>query len=316
MPIIFPKDGELDSLYDRLHEAGATVLTHEQAEQQDIRAARIALLNLMPAASMERTEIQWLRLMSQSVLQVEPVLLNFDNDARQRAGASRAGTLDRYEPFSEVRKQGIDGLIVTGDNLELRTKGPSGRPEGLPFEEIEYARQLGEVINWAQQNVHSTIYSCLASHFALDYLFGVERDISEKKVFGVYDHAVNRTSKSPLIAGMDDVIRAPHSRWGTVPTGDLMTTPVEVLASNTAIGWLLAQASNDAGGQNVFIQGHPEYDRDDLKEEYLRDKSGAVQEPTGYYSEDGTAQLTWANDARALHANWIAGLYEHFSKTA
>lgn len=312
MPIIIPS-GEMDGLHERLEIAGAAVLSQEQAEHQDIRPARIALLNLMPAASMERTETQWLRYMSHSVLQVEPVLLKFDDDLRERNGASRASILNRYRPFQEVIDSNIDGLIVTGDNLELRDVAGEKTTEPLPFDDIAYAQQLADVIDWARTNVRSTIYSCLASHFALDYLYGIEREIGNAKVFGVYDHVVNPTIPSELTSGVDDTIRAPHSRWGNVPVEALSSTPVEVLATNSAVGWLLAQDYNDAGGTDVFIQGHPEYDRHDLQAEHRRDGGLKQVQPEGYYSPSGQPQLTWANDARALHANWIASMYRQFS---
>lgn len=312
MPIIIP-DGELGGLYERLSNAGAAVLYEEQALQQDIRPARIALLNLMPAESMERTETQWLRYMSHSVLQVEPILMKFDNDDRERDGASRADELCRYKPFKKVIGSAIDALIITGDNLELRQKEEIEKPEALPFEDISYAEQLADIIDWARLNIRSTIYSCLASHFALDYLYGLDRQISDSKIFGVYDHGVDHNVKSDFTEGMDDQIKAPHSRWGNVPTESFETTPVEVLAVNEQVGWLLAQDANEAGGQDLFIQGHPEYERNDLKLEHSRDGSFWQDQPENYYNAENKPVLTWANDARTIHTNWIASLYRHFS---
>ncbi len=312
MPIIIP-DGELGGLYERLSDAGAAVLHEEQALQQDIRPARIALLNLMPAESMERTETQWLRYMSHSVLQVEPILLKFDNDDRERDGASRADELCRYKPFKNVIGSAIDALIVTGDNLELQQKEKTEQHELLPFEDISYAQQLADIIDWARENVRSTIYSCLASHFALDYLYGLDRQIGETKIFGVYDHDVDHDVVSDFTEGMDDHIKAPHSRWGNVATEAFETTPVEVLAVNKQVGWLMAQDANEAGGQDIFIQGHPEYERNDLKIEHRRDGGFWQDQPENYYNAEGQPVLTWANDARTIHTNWIASLYRHFS---
>ena len=303
----------MNGLHERLSAAGAAVLSQEQAAHQDIRPARIALLNLMPAEAMEKTETQWLRYMSHSVLQIDPVLLKFDEDPREREGASRASVLNSYRPFREVADSMIDGLIVTGDNLELRNIPNTEAPELLPFADISYASQLTSVIDWARTNVRSTIYSCLASHFALNYLYGAEREVGDTKTFGVYAHQVDQAISSELTSGMDDIIRAPHSRWGDIPIAALGKTAVNVLASNRSIGWLLAQDANKAGGHDVFIQGHPEYNRNDLQVEHVRNGGFKQDKPVGYYSPDGQPQLTWANDARALHANWIASLYRHFS---
>ncbi|MFN8015026.1 MAG: homoserine O-succinyltransferase [Acidimicrobiia bacterium] len=149
MPVIIP-DSSTD-LIERLNTAGAVVMSESDALTQDIRPARIGLLNLMPAPAMESTENQWLRYISNTVLQVEPVLLKFDNDLRERDGASRREILKHYIKFSDGIKDGLDGLIVTGDNLELR-KDPKIH-EALPFEEITYGDSLKEVIDWARKNV-------------------------------------------------------------------------------------------------------------------------------------------------------------------
>lgn len=165
MPIVI--NAELQGLSNRLRHAGAVVLDEEQALKQDIRPARIGLLNLMPAPAMEATENQWLRYISNTVLQIEPVLMKFDDDPRELdPGASRQKILERYTPFSEIKSLGLDGLIVTGDNLELR-KENSTKHEALPFEEIKYGDSLKAIIDWAKENVFSTIYSLSTSfrHF-------------------------------------------------------------------------------------------------------------------------------------------------------
>lgn len=309
MPIIIAPN-QADRI-EPLLAAGAAVMTTEQSMQQDIRPARIGLLNLMPAPAMRQTESQWLRFMSRTVLQIEPVFVKFDDDPRDRSGGTRADILQTYTSFSKVQSEGLDGLIVTGDNLELDTDTVPRRTL-LPFDRIKYAPHLRDVIDWSRENVRSTIYSCLASHFALDYLFGLERELSPEKVFGVYDHMRTNTNSS-LLADMDDTIRAPHSRWGNIPTESMqMAVEVEVLADGDP-GWLVASAINNNGGEDVFIQGHPEYNRNDLDDEYSRDK---LNPPAHYYDALGKPVLSWSNDARTLHANWIDAIYQHFSRNS
>ena len=312
MPIVV--DSENVQLYNRLVSSGAIVLDENQALSQDIRPAKIGLLNLMPAPAMESTENQWLRYISNTVLQVEPVLLKFDDDIRERDGASRKEILKRYTSFSEGIINGLDALIVTGDNLELRKD--SEKPEELPFNEITYGNSLKEVIDWARSNVYSTIYSCLASHFALNYLHGVKRTVRDNKYFGVFEHQIKKYTKNPIVDGMDDSIKAPHSRWGNVSSEDLEDCGVQVLAQNDNVGWLLASDENLNGGLDVYLQGHPEYDKYDLHTEFIRDWKDGQHIPQDYYDSNNPASMplmTWANDARALHSNWIACIYKHFS---
>ena len=316
MPVIIQDDQA--HLKSKLIKAGAIVLSGDEAISQDIRPARIGLLNLMPAATMESTELQWLRYISDTVLQIEPVLMKFDDDFRERSGASRENILSRYQPFSDVAKMGLDGLIVTGGNLELSDSQEGEQKIGLDFDKLKFYDQLREIILWARSNVYSTIYSCIASHFALNQLYGMNRTIMKNKIFGVFDHQFHDTLTAPFTKGIDDIIRAPHARWGIIEMKEFENTNVDILASNSEAGWLLAQNKNNIGGHDMFLQGHPEYDRYDLHREYQRD--WAIGEakgiPKGYYASNNPAsipQLTWANDARALHSNWIASIFKHFS---
>lgn len=312
MPIVI--DSKNLNMYERLIKSGAIVLREEEALSQDIRPARIGILNLMPAPAMETTENQWLRYISNTVLQVEPVLLKFDNDTREREGSSRREILKRYVSFSEGVAKGLDALVVTGDNLELRKDVEI--QEALPFEEITYGDSLRDVITWAKKNVFSTVYSCLGSHFALNFLYGVNRTISDQKCFGIFSHELEKYTKNPLIEGLDDTINAPHSRWGNISVEDLKNVGVQVLASNNEVGWLLASDNNDSGGVDLYLQGHPEYDKYDLHSEFIRDWHEGQSMPKDYYELNNPASvplMTWGNDARALHSNWIALIYRHFS---
>lgn len=318
MPIIISATQRKQTLATRLASAGAAVIDEKSAAQQDIRAARIGLLNLMPAATMETTEVQWLRYISHTILQIEPILLKFDNDPREKTGARRQPILARYTSFSKATERGLDGLIITGDNLELRREGPPETHEALPFDEIHYAEALREVIRWANANIPSTIYSCLAGHFMLHERFGLSRTIGDHKIFGVFDHKVDQTIDSDFTDGMDDILKAPHARWGRIPAKEMRQAGLDILAEHPRAGWLLAQVKNKAGGYDMVLQGHPEYDREDLHTEYNRDRSRGQNNPApaGYYPGNNPGQtplLTWANDARALHNNWIRAIYKSFA---
>jgi homoserine O-succinyltransferase len=182
--------------------------------------------------------------------------------------------------------------------------------------EIRYGDSLKAIIDWAKENVFSTIYSCLASHFALNHLYEIERTISEEKIFGVFDHEIKRYSTHALVQGMDDLITAPHSRWGNMIPSTLKTKGVDVLAENEQVGWLLASDENASNGFDIYLQGHPEYDKYDLHSEFLRDWENGQKMPKDYYDSNNPAampKMTWANDARALHSNWMGALYKHFS---
>ncbi len=324
MPIIVPEIAPhvaSDSFYDALRQEQVPTISAADAAHQDIRPARIGLLNLMPAVAMERTEVQWLRHIGRTLLQIDPVLLKFDDDQRSRWQYTEAAPgRNQYVPFSVATREPLDGLIITGANLETTTAEDGSRLP-LSLTDIPFAEKLASVVEWADQHVPFTIYSCLAAHFALNHRFGLQRDITATKTFGVYAH--DRTVAgltSPLTADMNDTIRAPHSRWGNISVSELESVAeIDVLAASPAVGWLVAQASNKAGGLDVFIQGHPEYQRFDLDSEYRRDKLDGQAIPVGYYAGNDPSrpvQLSWKSDARALHSNWIHAVYAHFANTA
>lgn len=319
MPIITPSGGGNEKFNERLVKAGIKLITEESAYSQDIRPARIGLLNLMPAPAMEVTETQWLKWIGgQALLQIEPVLIKFDADKREREGSSRQKVLKRYTPFSEVAINGLDGLIITGDNLEIQQHIGFASRAPLPFEDIRYYEQLCKVIDWADENVGSTIYSCLGAHFTLNYKYGLPREVGKEKIFGIYEHEKTNIY-SEFTAGMSDTIKAPHSRWGNIPVSEARSIEgLKILAISSFAGWLAIESTNKTHGKDLYLQGHPEYDKYDLHTEYQRDKKEGRSIPENYYINNkpikDNVRLSWLSDARVLHENWIGQVYAKYSK--
>ena len=315
MPIIVPEGCCDDRLSRNLENASIPTVGAEEVSQLDVVPTRIGLLNLMPAASMEATEMQWLRWIGSGPLQIEPVLVKFDNDQRESAGSSRAELLCDYTPFSEVAETGLDGLIVTGDNLEVEAFSGIASRKPIGLDQINYAKALNSIIDWARGNVPSTIYSCLGGHYALNYLHGLPREINphKPKTFGVYEHDIV-APESPFVRDIKSPILSPHTRWGNISPERISTIKaLTMLAINEQVGWLLVTDPNDTGGEDLFIQGHPEYYAHDLETEYLRDLSIGQAAPQNYYEDDDPdkpIKNTWESDARALHGNWIKYLFE------
>lgn len=257
---------------------------------------RLGLLNCMPAPVLPKTEKQWCNGFA-GLAEVVPV--RFDDDPRA-TGSRSAEFVDGHAVFSDAASN-LDGIIVTGANLERRADGTP-----LPFEEISYIAQLGEVIDWANDNARLAVYSCLASHIALNRLFGINRLIRPEKIFGVYCH--DRIVPNLLTTGIEGAIPSPHSRWGDVPARLLETTGVTVLAEGFEAGWLLAETQNSTG-RNVFLQGHPEYWQYDLAEEYARDQPAGQAVPHNYFPGNDparTPRYSWQSGARQLFKNLAA----------
>ena len=63
-------------------------------------------------------------------------------------------------------------------------------------------------------------------------------------------------------------------------------------------------------GKQIFVLGHPEYDRMTLDQEYHRDLARGLdpQIPVNYYVNDDpttTPPLSWRSHSGLLYSNWL-----------
>lgn len=107
MPIVI--DGALPA-YKILSGEKIFVMDKTRAVSQDIRPIEIAVLNLMPTK--EETETQFMRLLSNSPLQVNVTLLSTESYHSTHTAEGYLGKF--YKSFRDVEKKHFDGMIVTG----------------------------------------------------------------------------------------------------------------------------------------------------------------------------------------------------------
>ena len=268
------------------------VMSETRAQTQEIRALRIALLNLMPTKVV--TETQLSRLLGNTPLQVELELVQVSS--HKSKNTSEEHMLAFYKPFYEIKDQYFDGMIITGAPVEQ-----------MPFEEVEYWDELCEIMEWTKPLVHSTFHICWGAQAGLYYHFGINKVPLEKKMFGVFPHKV--VYKNPiLLRGFDDVFWVPHSRHTSIRREDVAAVPeIKILAESEEAG-LYAMATQ--GGRQVFITGHSEYDPDTLNREYVRDKTAGlpIEVPKNYFPNDDDTQppiVRWRGHANLLYSNWL-----------
>ncbi|HHU91785.1 MAG TPA: homoserine O-succinyltransferase [Halanaerobiaceae bacterium] len=268
------------------------VMEEERAIHQDIRPLRIAILNLMPTKI--ETETQLLRLLSNNPLQIDIVLLHPESHKSKNTPAEYLATF--YNTFSEVKNEKFDGLIITGAPVEL-----------LDFAEVDYWEELKEIMEWSKRNVFSTLHICWGAQAGLYYHYGIDKVVLDKKLSGVYKHYVRRKEAS-LLRGFDDVFYAPHSRYTGVAREDIEKNPaLEILAESKEAGVFIITSKNE---RQVFITGHPEYDRLTLQKEYQRDikKGLEIDLPFNYFPGDNPDKepvLNWRSHASLLYINWL-----------
>ncbi len=268
------------------------VMDERRAQAQEIRSLQVCILNLMPVK--QDTELQILRAFSNTPLQVDVTFLTVKSHRSQNTPANHLNTF--YVTMDEVKDRTFDGMIITGAPVE-----------DLPFEEVDYWQELCGIMDWTKSHVTSTLHICWGSQAALYYHYGLPKKNLPEKLFGVYAHRVSNR-KVPLVRGFDDIFYAPHSRHTETPAEEMKNCKgLKVLAESEEAGIFLA-ISRD--GRQIFVQGHPEYDRVTLHNEYMRDlnKGLPIHLPVNYYPEDDCTKkpmLQWRSHCNTLYSNWL-----------
>lgn len=243
--------------FERLRQEGLEVLTADRARRQDIREMHIGLLNMMPDTALEATERQFFRLVAAANPIVQFHLHPFTIEGLPRGTEARAHISRYYEPFEDIRRDGLDGLIISGANVS--------HPH---LQQEPFWQPLTEVFDWARENVTSTLCSCLATHALIQYRYGIERTPLGFKRWGVYNHHVVEPGH-PLVATINTRFDVPHSRFNEIFREDLEQAAVRVLVESGEAGVHLAVSEDLL--RLVFFQGHPEYDTNSLLKEYKRE---------------------------------------------
>ncbi|MDD6572931.1 MAG: homoserine O-succinyltransferase [Thermoflexaceae bacterium] len=289
MPIKIPGDLPAKSI---LEEENIFVMDEARAISQDIRPLQIIILNLMPLK--QDTELQLLRALSNTPLQIDITFLQLATHVSKNTAASHLNKF--YCIHDDIRSQKFDGMIITGAPVEQ-----------MEYEEVTYWKELTEIMEWSKTHVTSTFHICWGAQAGLYYHYHIKKELLPKKAFGVFEHRVlNR--KVPLVRGFDDYFLAPHSRHTTVSREDIVKNPaLTILAESDEVGVFIVMAEE---GKQIFVMGHPEYDRVTLDLEYKRDreKGLSIELPYNYYPDDDCTRrpiLSWRSHANNLYTNWL-----------
>jgi len=289
MPIKIPNDLPAT---ETLNNENIFVITETRALTQDIRPLKILLVNLMPTKI--ATETQFARLLGNTPLQVKLEFLQMAS--HKSTHIDEQHMIDFYKTFDEIKNNKYDGMVITGAPVEL-----------MEFEEVNYWNELCEVMEWSKSHVTSTVHICWAAQAAFYYHYGIKKVLLPEKLFGIYKHHIDH-KKSILFRGFDDEFLAPHSRHTTVLREDIeKIDAIKILASSEETGVYVA--STDKGRQ-IFVTGHPEYDSETLKNEYLRDinEGKKIKIPKNYFENDDVTKKpknTWRSSANLLYSNWL-----------
>ncbi|TPQ29225.1 homoserine O-succinyltransferase [Methylomonas koyamae] len=321
--------------FRRLQEEGEEILTPDRAAHQSIRELHIGLLNIMPDAALEATERQFFRLVGACNQIAQFHVHPFTIDGLERGPETLAHIAKYYESFEQIKRDGLDALIISGANVTHDH-----------LQEEDFWRPLTEVFEWAKENVTSVLCSCLATHALIQHCYGIERTRLPAKRWGVYSHKVVDRNH-PLVSEINTRFDVPHSRFNEVFRSDMEKQGLKVLVASDQAGVHLAVSPD--GFRIVFFQGHPEYDDISLLKEYKREvlryyraeRDDYPPYPEHYFDETakrlladyashvqaarhGGRQLTampeeqiverlditWRDSAKAVFNNWLGKVYQ------
>jgi len=290
MPIKIQSDLPARSV---LQKENIFVMTEKRAEKQDIRPLKIAIVNLMPTK--ETTETQLLRVLGNTPLQIDISLVRMEEHESTHVSEDH---LERfYIPSSELYKHKYDGMIVTGAPVEQ-----------LPFEKVDYWKELCKIMDFARENVTNTLYICWGAYAGLYHNFGIGKVGLDKKRFGILPSKPLRKT-DPLLRGFDDVFPVPTSRHTTVNEEQFNQHKDElVLLAKNNYGDIVLSKSKD--NKSIFMTGHLEYDTETLATEYWRDvnKNLPIEIPENYFPDNDVNKKplsSWRSAAHLFYSNWL-----------
>ena len=295
MPIRIPKNLPA---FEILQEEGVMVMSEKEADRQDIRPLKVALLNLMPMKI--ETETQFARLIGSTAIQIELTLVNMSDHVSKNAPALHMESF--YKKFSSISQQKFDGLLITGAPIEH-----------LEFEAVSYWKELQEIFAWSQTNVHSTMAVCWGAMAMLNFFYQIPKYSLKRKAFGCFEH-INLAPDNRFMRGFTDRVIMPVSRWSELRKSDInFHRDLQTLLTSEDVGPCLIEDKNH---NSIYMINHLEYDTLTLKKEYLRDKqkNNETPKPKHYFPKNDVSMSPinqWRSHGHLLYGNWINEIYQN-----
>lgn len=288
MPLIIPRDLIVEEVLER---ENIFTMRDSSAKEQDIRPLSIAIVNLMPKK--EETELQLLRMLSNTALQINIDLVRMETYNPNNSDAKRLKSF--YKTYEDIKNNKYDAMIITGAPIET-----------LAYEKIKYWDELKIIFEFAKKNVYSTMFICWSAQAALYHYYKIKHKLSDGKIFGIFEF--DKLKDNKIIKGFDDTFLIPTSRHTYVDIEDLEdVSDLEVLAARPETGVALATTKDN---RFVFNFGHWEYDKDTLHSEYIRDLSQGkkISPPVNYYEDNDPKKdikIRWRSAGNLFFSNWL-----------
>ncbi|API87310.1 homoserine O-acetyltransferase/O-succinyltransferase family protein [Francisella uliginis] len=261
-----------------------------------IKHLRIAVVNLMP--TVKETEKQWKDVLSQNSSTIVDFVF-FHSLVRPSTRVQKSHLEKNYSNWQDYDFAELDGIVITGAPVEL-----------LAFEDVDFYEEVCEIITKSLEYDLSVMLVCWAAQAGLNYLYDIQKECLDHKLFGVYEHKPIKHDH-PLLKGVEGQLKACVSRQTTIKDNNVLKYTDVILASPIdGLDCLV-----DKTHKITYMLNHLEYTQATLETEYLRDKAAAenITKPYGYYNDNGNIDYSWQNDRVAFYSNWLDTLKENKS---
>lgn len=256
------------------------------------KSKNIGILNLMPDKI--QTEIQLLKLLHSTKENINVSFIRLESYKCKNTSVEYLN--NNYELFDNIKNK-LDGIVITGAPVET-----------LNFEEVKYMDELRYILDYCRKNIKSSICICWSAQAALNYFYGIRKEILDSKIFGVYNHDI--LSQDIIFKDINQGFKTPHSRYTRLSKEDLKKCDkVKVLSTtDSKEEHIIKGEFND-----YYILGHCEYDRECLKREYIRDinLNKQIDIPVNYFKDNNPEDdvvATWEDSSIKLYKNWVSNL--------
>jgi homoserine O-succinyltransferase len=256
----------------------------------------IGLINNMPDAALQATERQFKGLLKAAAGSCIVDLRYFSLRSLRRSWAAQSRIERLYTKIADLGRFRLHGMIVTGTE-----------PHAASLAEEPYWQELKELVDWAEANTRSTIWSCLAAHAAVLHLDGIERHPLREKCSGIFD--CSKARDHWLTRDIPSSVMVAHSRLNELRGTDLVARNYQVLTQSREAG--VDIFAKKLRSYFVFFQGHPEYDAMSLSREYRRDVSRFLARereidptiPCGYFDAETEQRLARFQESARVERN-------------
>ena len=235
------------------------------------KALKILVLNMM--TTIEKTERGIIEKLSLSDVDTELTFIHTEkflySKGRQNEAIEHYSKY--YKPFSEIKDEYFDGLIITG-------------APAIPGPDNMFWDEYKEIDTWAKEHVKTEFHICWGAFGSIMQRYDAQFFWYDEKLHGVFKHEI--VNNDIIFNGLSNEFLATNSREIGFDEIQLSKKDGLIILAKTEKGGPTILRERD---YDVFYSlSHFDYVADTLENEYLRDiqKGKKPHLPSNYYVND------------------------------